>query len=96
MEEHYDRPVSRDDLLFTVEMALRKARRLWPKKRVPSDHDRLKPAAKAVVKYFELCGMRCFMRAPERGHSTQHSRSLGRAAAGGPARMTRTVDGRGC
>ena len=38
MDENYDRPVSRDDLLFTVEMALRKASRFWPKKRVPGDH----------------------------------------------------------
>ena len=49
MNENYDRPVSRDDLLFTVKMALRKAGRLWPKKRVPGDHDRLKLVAEAVV-----------------------------------------------
>ena len=70
MDESYDRPVSRDDLLFTVEMALRKASRFWPKKRVPGDHDRLKPVAEAVVAHLELCGMRCFGRAPGRGHST--------------------------
>ena len=60
MDESYDRPVSRDDLLFTVEMALRKASRFWPKKRVPGDHDRLRPVAAAVVAHLELCGMRCF------------------------------------
>ena len=49
LSEKYDRPVSREDLLFTVEMALRKASKLWPKKRVPGDHDRLRPVAKAVV-----------------------------------------------
>ena len=70
MDENYDRPVSRDDLLFTVEMALRKASRFWPKKRVPGDHDRLKPVAAAVVAHLELCGMRCFSRARRRGHST--------------------------
>ena len=70
MEEKYDRPVSRDDQLFTVEMALRKASRLWPKKRVPGDHDRLKPVAKAVVEHLELCGMRCFRKPRGRGHST--------------------------
>ena len=59
MEENFDRPIPRDDLLFTVEMALRKASRLWPKKRVPGDHDRLKPAAAAVVAHLELCGVRC-------------------------------------
>ena len=38
----YKDPIPRDDLLFTVEMALRKASRLWPKKHVPGDHDRLR------------------------------------------------------
>ena len=70
MDDEYDRPVERGDLLFTVEMALRKAERFWPKKRVPGDHDRLKPAARAVVKHLELSGMRCFRRAPVRVHGT--------------------------
>ncbi len=70
MDEEHDRPVSRDDLLFTVEMALRKASRLWPKKRVPGDHDRLRPVASAVVDHFELCGLRIFPRRRGRGHST--------------------------
>ena len=48
MDEKYDIPVERSDLLFTVEMALRKAERLWPKKYVPGDHDRLKPVARAA------------------------------------------------
>ena len=70
MDENYDRPVSRDDLRFTVEMALRKASKLWPKKRVPGDHDRLRPVAESVVAHFELCGIRCFQKSPGRGHST--------------------------
>ena len=70
MDENYDRPVSRHDLLFTVQMALRKASKLWPRKRVPGDHDRLKPVAEAVVAHFELCGMRCFRRRPAPRHST--------------------------
>ena len=70
MDDEHDRPVSRGDLLFTVEMALRKASRFWPKKRFPGDHDRLKPAARAVVEYLELCGMRCYRRRPVAGHGT--------------------------
>ena len=70
MDDEHDRPVSRGDLLFTVEMALRKASRFWPKKRFPGDHDRLKPAARAVVEYLELCGMRCYRRPPAPHHST--------------------------
>ena len=70
MSEKYDRPVSREDLLFTVEMALRKASKLWPRKRVPGDHDRLQPVARAVIAHIELCGIRCFSRAPGRQHST--------------------------
>ena len=63
MSEKYDRPVSREDLLFTVEMALRKASKLWPKKHVPGDHDRLRPVAESVVAHFELCGIRFFRKA---------------------------------
>ena len=70
MDENYDRPVSRGDLLFTVEMALRKAERFWPKKRVPGDHDRLKPVARRVIEHLELCGIRCFSKAPRPPHST--------------------------
>ncbi len=70
MDENYTRPVSRDDLLFTVEMALRKASRLWPKKRLPGDHDRLKPVAAAVVEHMDLCGMKCFGKPRGPGHST--------------------------
>ena len=39
MSEKFDRPVSREDLLFTIERALRKASKLWPKKLLPGDHD---------------------------------------------------------
>ena len=70
MPNDHDLPVSRDDLLFTVHMALRKAERLWPRRRLPGDHDRLKPVAEAVVAHIELCGMRCFRRGPEQGRST--------------------------
>ena len=70
MDENYTRPITREDLLFTVEMALRKAERLWPKKRLPGDHDRLKPVAAAVVAHMELCGMRCFGKPRGPGHST--------------------------
>ena len=70
MDDEYDQPVPRGDLLFTVEMALRKASRFWPKKHVPGDHDRLKPVARAVVAHLELCGMRCYRRPAAPGHST--------------------------
>ena len=70
MDENYDRPVSRGDLLFTVEMALRKAERFWPKKRLPGDHDRLRPVARRVVEHLNLCGMRVFRKPPGPGHST--------------------------
>ena len=70
MGEDYNRPVSRGDLLFTVEMALRKAERFWPKKRRPGDHDRLKPVARKIVEHLELCGMRCFAKPPPPRHST--------------------------
>ena len=70
MKENYDIPVSRGDLLFTIEMALRKAEGFWPKKRVPGDHDRLRPVAEAVAADLERCGMRVFQRPPAPPHST--------------------------
>ena len=38
-EAHNHHTVARDDLLFSVEMALRKTSYLWPKRRPPGDHD---------------------------------------------------------
>ena len=70
MNENYNRPISRGDLLFTIEMALRKAERSWPKKRVPGDHDRLAPVAREVVAHLERCGMRVFGKPTSPGHST--------------------------
>ena len=70
MNEEYTCPISREDLLFTVEMALRKVERRWPKRRGPGDHDRLRPVAEDVVKHFELCGMRCFRKPRGPSHST--------------------------
>ena len=70
MPEDPNIPISRDDLTFTVHMALRKAEHLWPKRRLPGDHDRLKLVADAVVAHMELCGIRCVRWAPERDRST--------------------------
>ena len=83
MDENYNRPISRGDLLFTIEMALRKAERYWPRKRVPGDHDRLAPVARKVVEHMELCGMKCFGKPPGPGHSTPDSWG-GRPPGGGP------------
>ena len=70
MDENYNRPISRGDLLLTIETALRKAAPFWPRKRVPGDHDRLAPVARKVVEHLELCGMRVFGKSPGRGHGT--------------------------
>ena len=63
------RPVPRHEFLFDVEQALRKAAGLWPRKRVPGDHDRLRPVAQRIVEQLELCGIRCFRKPPHLGHS---------------------------
>ena len=68
MESDDDRPVSRHDLVFTVEMALRKASGLLPGKHVPGQHDRFLPAAEAIVKHMELCGLRCVRKEWRHGH----------------------------
>ena len=69
MSEREDRQVSRAEMLSTIEMALFKARRLWPRSRVPGDHDRLKPMARAVSDHIELCGMRWIGRTAGNGPS---------------------------
>lgn len=64
MSEKYDIPVSRDELLFDVEMALCKAEKLWPKGRRAGRHDQFKPISAAVVDHLALCGVRCFRGPP--------------------------------
>ena len=78
MAEKFNRPVSRGDLLFTIEFALLEAERAWPKKRRPGDHDRLKPVARRVVEHLELCGIRCFAKPPTRPHGTPDFRGTSR------------------
>ena len=85
MDENHNCPITRDDLMFTIEMALRKAERLWPKTRQPGDHDRLKPVAAAVVAHMELSGMRCFGKPSAPGHRTP--------GASGGLRKSRAPDG---
>ena len=70
MPQDQDIPVAWGDLAFTVHMALRKAEHLWPRRRRPGDHDRLKPVAEAVVDHIELCGIRCVRRPPGHGRGT--------------------------
>lgn len=62
MSEKYNIPVSREELLFDVEMALSKAEKLWPKGHRAGRHDRFKPIAAKVVDHLALCGVRCFRR----------------------------------
>lgn len=63
------RPVPRREILFDVEQALRLAERLWPRKRVPGDHDRFRLVAQRIVEQLEHCGIRCFRKPPSIGHS---------------------------
>ena len=63
------RPVPRREFLFDLEQALRLAERLWPRKRVPGDHDRFRLVAQRIVEQLELCGIRCFRKPPSIGHS---------------------------
>ena len=70
MSENHDRPVSRDELVSTVKFALGKAQRLWPKRRLPGDHDRFEPLARAIVDHLELCRLRCLGKWPGNGSKT--------------------------
>ncbi len=64
------RPISRRELVFDVEQALNKARKLWPRKRVHGQDNPLRPVAEAVVQHLELCRIRFFRQPPARLHST--------------------------
>ncbi|MYF88877.1 MAG: hypothetical protein F4186_05680, partial [Boseongicola sp. SB0676_bin_33] len=70
MSEGHASQVLREELVFTVEMALAKASGLWPGKRQPGDHDRLKAIAAAVVEHLEMCRMRRSRLPPIRAHGT--------------------------
>ena len=66
MNENHNHAIARDDLLFNVEMALRKAEHLWPRRLESADHDdaRLELIATAVLEHLDLCGIRCVRRGP--------------------------------
>ncbi len=63
-------PAPRDEVLFDLEMALRKEEKLWPKRYRPGDHNRLRPMARAILEHLELCGLRFFRKPPAPRHST--------------------------
>ena len=75
--------VAREDLLFSVKMVLLKARRLWPKRRGPGDHDeaRIEIIATDVIDHLELCGIRCIRQGPAPLQGTLASRPSPRQAA---------------
>ena len=63
-------PVSKYDLGFDIEMALFKARSLWPSR---SDRSRDNPygaMANAIVEHLARCGIRCFRMPASKGHGT--------------------------
>ena len=76
-DPHGHHTVAREDLL-AIEMTLRKAEHLWPKRGRRGDHDRLKPMAQRIVDRLELCGMRCVAKGPAPLHGTLAPRSAPR------------------
>ena len=64
------RPVSKQELLFDVEQALRKARKLWPRRHLPGDDNQLRVVASKVIEHLELCGIRYFRKPPRAWHSS--------------------------
>ena len=70
MHSQDSRPAPRDEVLFDIEMALRKEEKLWPKRYRPGDHNRFRPLARGILEYLELCGLRFARRPPAPGHST--------------------------
>ena len=64
------RLVPSDELVFDVEQALRKVRRVLPRKVEPGSFDPFRPAARAIVEHLELCGIRCWRKPPLAPHGT--------------------------
>ena len=63
-------PVCKYDLGFDVEMALFKARSLWPSRRDRGRDNPYAAVANAVVEHLARCGVRCFRIAPGKAHGT--------------------------
>lgn len=66
------KPVSRQDLRFDIEMALLKARSLWPSRRARSRDNPYGAMANAVVEHLARCGIRFFRIPPREAHGTPH------------------------
>ena len=64
------KPVPREAILFDIEYALGRNRRLWPRKRAPGDFGAHRSIAEAVLSHLELCGILFFRRPPKPAHST--------------------------
>lgn len=70
MHKEHGLSAPRDEVLFDIEMALRKEEKLWPKRYRPGDHNRLRPMARAILEHLELCGLRFVRKPPAPRHST--------------------------
>ncbi len=68
--EREPKPVPRKAILFDIEYALGRNRRLWPRKRAPGDFGAHRSIAEAVLSHLELCGILFFRRPPKPNHST--------------------------
>ena len=75
MNNEDNRPAPGDEVLFDIEMALRKGEKLWPKRYRPGDHNRFRPLARGILDHLELCGLRFFRRPPGPWHSTHGPRA---------------------
>ena len=64
------RPVTKEELVFDVNMGLRKARKLLPRRAEPLGVDPFRLAAQEVVEHLALAGVRCYRGPPGRLHST--------------------------
>lgn len=84
-----ERRLSRDELRFHVEQALRKGRKLWPRKRVPGDVDRYRPLAEEIAAHLALCGVRCVQGPPSPPPSTPEAGAGDGAASGRAQRPSR-------
>ncbi len=60
MDDGHSVPIARTELVLAIECSLRESRHLWPKQRLPGDHDRHKPMTRAVVDHLDLCRLRVF------------------------------------
>ena len=63
------RPLAIDEFVFDVKIGFVRARKLLPRRALPTGADPYRSAARVIVDHLELAGFRCCGEAPLKAHS---------------------------